>query len=218
MLTHQGCGISKEAAPRTSTGHRRAHTAQSGRRLQFTWWALPAAAEAGGAAPSPSAGKTHSPERPGTHSPGQGWRMLCHLVRKAAPSLQKCCIFSMQRAQPAAAEVGGAAPLPLAGESLPPQRPGTALPGRDSAGCTVQGGGLSPWCSVGNRCRPQLPCCPEDGSSFGQMEWDHRVCIARRTAERKPLSRESATHGPASATRGLPPGRTTLRLEGEGAP
>ena len=146
------------------------------------------------------------------------WPRMAHAVpscQEGGAFTAEMLLFSTQptqRAQPAAAEVGGGAPLPLAGESLPLQRPGTALPGRDSAGCTVQGGG-SPWFSVGNRCRPQLPCCPEDGSSFSQMEWEHRVCIAWRTAERKPLSRESATHGPASATRGLPPGRTTLRLE-----
>ena len=60
-----------------------------------------------GTAPSQSVGKTHSPERRGTHLPGQGWRMLCHLVRKAAPSLRKCCIFPRSGRNPLQQKSGG---------------------------------------------------------------------------------------------------------------
>ena len=40
--------------------------------------------------------------------PGQGWRMLCHLVRKAAPSLRKCCIFPRSGRNPLQQKSGGA--------------------------------------------------------------------------------------------------------------
>ena len=130
-----------------------------------------------GTAPSQSVGKTHSPERRGTHSPGQGWRMLCHLVRKAAPSLRKCCIFPRSGRNPLQQKSGGPRLYRWLGSHFLPRDQGQlCLAGTVQAARSKEGG------------------CPP-GAASGTVA-DHNYLAVLRTAA--PSAKWSGTTGFAS--------------------